>query len=387
MVFPRNSNRAGKYDFLLKEVAMIKPRRHIVLMTLSLAIFSVAFLSAQALPAGLENELVVRSEADETTANGLKTLFEKKYPGTKVIMASAMPSAQSYMKSFSELPSPQADILTTKTYYFIRGIKDARKKHNIDMFMGYKSPQRARLIPALMDKDGFWYVERWDARTIVYWADAAEKYGDVNSLQDLLTWKGSFEYADPIKTGSGFSFLQTVIQDFGPKKNAPDADRWMSGYLNPQGGIDFIAKLEKARKMAHPGTSTMVQLFSRKEIDAHWNFENYYHRYKLGRGYKVKACYPKEGTIISTNSVGILNNCRHPNAAKAWIDFVLSKETQEWITKNTYYKTAGKDVKLPEDMLGNAVPHPERINLDIPEELIAEKTKQYKEMWNSAVLK
>lgn len=365
----------------------MKRRDHSLFIGVFLTIFLVAFLGAQGISAELEKELVVRTSADAEQANALKALFEKKHPGTKVIMAVAMGSAKSFTKCFTELPNPQADILTSKTWYFIRGTEDARKKHGIDMFMAYKSPQRARLNPALLDKDGFYNVERYDNRAIIYWADAAEKYGDIDSFQDLLTWKGSFEYADPIKTGAGFSFVQTVIQDFGPKKNAPDAERWMSGYLNPQGGIDFIAKLEKARKMAHPHTSTMVQMFARKEIDAHWNMESYYHRFRLARGYKLKACYPKEGTIITAATTGILNNCRNPNAAKAWIDFILSKEAQDWITNNIYYKTPAMDLKLPEQMLAHAIPHPERINVNVPEELIAEKTKQYKEMWNAAIIK
>jgi ABC-type Fe3+ transport system substrate-binding protein len=131
----------------------------------------------------------------------------------------------------------------------------------------------------------------------------------------------------------------------------------------------------------------MIQLFARKEIDAHWNFITYYYRYKLERGYKIKAAYPKEGTIISTSASGILNNCKNPNAAKAWTDFILSKEAQEWVTKKIYYQTAGKDVNLPKEMVENALPHPERVNLDIPWELVSTKITDYKELWKKAVLK
>jgi iron(III) transport system substrate-binding protein len=365
----------------------MKPKKNNITINLFLAFTIVAIVCTNAISANLEKELVIRADMDEAMAKGLVELFEAKYPNTKVIMASDMPSAQSYMKSFSEMPNPQADILHTKIEFFSMGNKEVKAKHGIDMFLAYKSPERARLKPTFMDKEGYWAVYLWNPRVIIYWVDAEKKYGPIESLEDLLTWKGTFDYPDPIKSGAGFSFMQTAIQNFGPEKNVPSKDRWMSGYLNPQGGIDYLAKLEKVKQMAHPATSTMIQLFARKELDAHWNFETYYYRYKIERGFDIKAVYPKEGTIITSSAVGIINKCKNINAAKAWVDFVLSKETQEWITKSTYYQTAGLDVKLPEEMVKNALPHSERVNVDIPEELIAEKATQYKEMVKKEVLK
>lgn len=321
--------------------------------------------------AEIEKELVVRTEADKTTISGLVALFEKKYPGTKVIWTT-MGSSESLVKSFREMPNPQADILTTKAFLMIKGIGDSMKQHGQAMFEPYKSKERARLDPRLIDKDGHWQTERWAARVIIYHEDAAKKYGDIKCLKDLLTWKGSFEYADPIKTGAGFSAVLTMIQNFG-------------GWEKPEGGIDFAAKLAKARKMNNPETSTMIQMFTRKEIDAHWNFDIYFYRLMLQRKIPVRAVYPCEGTIFDANAVAILRNAKNPKAARAWVDLVLSKEAQAWIVANTFYRTAAKVEALPPEMKKIMIPGEERIRFDVPWNTIAERTTQYKQLWESRV--
>jgi len=320
--------------------------------------------------AKLENKLVVRTEADATLASMLEKSFEQKYPGTDVIITT-MGSGESFVKSFAEFPNPQADILTTKIYYFIKGIKDSKDQRGEVMFMAYKSPKRANQIPSLLDEDGYYQVERWAARAIIYWEDTAKRFGMPKGLKDLLTWKGKFDYADPVRYGSGFSFLQTAIQDMG-------------GYENPMGGIEYLKKLHKVYDIKNPATSILVQMFETREIDAHWNFDIFLYRLTK-KGLSVKAIYPEEGTIISSNCVGILANCKHSNAAKAWIDFVLSEDTQKMITQQTYYRTAGKDVKIPEEMVKYPIPNADKINFQVPIELIAEKTKEYKRLFEEHV--
>lgn len=350
-------------------------RKHSWRWVIGLAVM--ALLSAmERAPAAekLESELIVRTEADVKTISGLAKMFEAKYPATKVIYTASMPSSESFVKSFNEMPNPQADILTTKAFFFIKGVSDSRQQHGQVMFEAYLSPERKRQNAKLMDQEGYWQTERWAARAIVYWADAAAKHGEINCWKDLLTWKGNFEYADPIKSGAGFSAVLGMVQAFGD-------------WEKPEGAVEFGAKLEKARKMHHPGTDTMIQLFTRKELDAHWNFDIYYYRLALQRGLKVKAVYPCEGTIIDANAVGILRNAPHPKAARAWIDFVLSREAQEWLTGETFYRTAGLDVKLKPEMEAIKIAHEDRIRYDMPWELIAKMTPKYKELWEQKVLR
>jgi ABC-type Fe3+ transport system substrate-binding protein len=317
----------------------------------------------------LERELVIRTEADKETITGLARLFEAKYPGTRVI-ATTMGSSEIVIRTFREMPSPQADVLTTKHFMLMQAVEDSRRQQGESMLVAYRPKGLERLDPRLIDKDGYWFTERWAARAIVYHDEAAKKFGELKCFRDLMTWKGKFEYADPITQGSGFSAVLAMIQDFG-------------GWERPEGGIRFAAELEKAQRMNHPATETMLQMFSRGETDAHWNFDSYHYRL-LKRGIASRAVYPCEGTIYDANAVSIVRNAKNPNAAKAWVDFVLSREAQEWLMATTFFRTAGFDVTPPPEM-ANKIPNEEAIRFDIPWDVVGARSNEYKQLWESQV--
>jgi ABC-type Fe3+ transport system substrate-binding protein len=283
-----------------------------------------------------------------------------------------MGSMESLVKSYREMPNPQADILTTKAHLLIKGNNDSLKKFGKPMFEPYKTKNLDRLNKELIDPDYLWYTERWFGRALIIHEDAVKKYGEISCLEDLLKWGGSFDYADPIKTGAGFSAVLTFIQNFG-------------GWDEPMGGIEFAKRLERSRTMNHPGTSTMTQMFIRKELDAHWNADIYIWRIGLTKGIPIRAVYPCEGSIYSHNAVSILRGAKHPKAARAWVDHTTSKEIQEWITKTTYTRTAATDVELPPEMAKIPVKGSKNIVYDIPWTKVAENTIEYKKLWQQHV--
>ncbi|MDQ4060532.1 MAG: extracellular solute-binding protein, partial [Pseudomonadota bacterium] len=64
------------------------------------------------------------------------------------------------------------------------------------------------------------------------------------------------------------------------------------------------------------------------------------------KGAPVEFVFPKEGVSAVTEPVAILNTTQNPDAAKAFIDFLLSKEGQELAMKQGYIP-AHPGVALP----------------------------------------
>jgi iron(III) transport system substrate-binding protein len=369
---------------LQKEESM-KAKTTLLLAAMTL-VWGAIFVGPASAQGKLEKELIVRTAANVELLTMMKKEFEKLHPETQVTITN-MDSSVSFKKSFSEMPNPQADILMTKKYLFIQGLVDSQKKFGFPMFEKYLSPERKRMVPALMDKEGYYQTERWGARAILYNTDAEKKYGVIDSFADLLNWKGSFDYPNPITTGAGFSAIQTMIQDFPKDKSGTQREIWKRGYENPIGGIEYAAALKKTHpNMSFAGTQALGQQFTRGDLDAMWDFDVWYYMGVIKRNLKIKAVYPKEGTIISTNDVGILKNCSHPNAARAWIDFLLSKKFQSLVMETTYYRTPGKDVQLPAAMKQIEIANAERINLEVDEEYVARRTKEYKALWEEKVM-
>ncbi len=63
------------------------------------------------------------------------------------------------------------------------------------------------------------------------------------------------------------------------------------------------------------------------------------------------AC-PYDGTPLAIAPVAILKGAPHPNAAKLFIDFILSQEGNTWLTRDIFgVYSSRKDVKPPEGQL------------------------------------
>jgi iron(III) transport system substrate-binding protein len=52
------------------------------------------------------------------------------------------------------------------------------------------------------------------------------------------------------------------------------------------------------------------------------------------RGAKLKFILPKEGVVVLPEATFILKDAPHPNAAKLWVDFVLSEAGQKIIVQH-----------------------------------------------------
>jgi ABC-type Fe3+ transport system substrate-binding protein len=63
------------------------------------------------------------------------------------------------------------------------------------------------------------------------------------------------------------------------------------------------------------------------------------------KGAPVKPVYPKEGLIIKLSPVGICGKAAHPNAARLWLDWEHSAESQALIAEFGGYPPVRKDVK------------------------------------------
>ncbi|MGW9127112.1 ABC transporter substrate-binding protein [Paenibacillus chitinolyticus] len=67
------------------------------------------------------------------------------------------------------------------------------------------------------------------------------------------------------------------------------------------------------------------------------------------QGIELKFVVPKEGANLVPNVATMTKNAKHPNAAKLFIDFLLTDEVQTLYASKLYYNPA-TSVKLPEDI-------------------------------------
>jgi iron(III) transport system substrate-binding protein len=67
----------------------------------------------------------------------------------------------------------------------------------------------------------------------------------------------------------------------------------------------------------------------------------------LKSGAPVGIVYPSEGTTVIPDGSALVKNAPHPNAARLFLDFTVSKEGQELIVSKFGRRSVRKDVAAP----------------------------------------
>ncbi len=155
---------------------------------------------------------------------------------------------------------------------------------------------------------------------------------DFTSYKDLLKpkWKGKIVVDDPLKPGPGaatFGFF----------------------YLHPDLGKDFIRQLFKQDLLILKNYGQEIDIVGSGKRSVGIGLSESTADARRRRGVPILITDPrklKEGSDINpaVGQVGLFNRAPHPNAAKVYINWLLSKEGQTEFARATGYISARLDV-------------------------------------------
>ena len=69
---------------------------------------------------------------------------------------------------------------------------------------------------------------------------------------------------------------------------------------------------------------------------------------------EVAIVYPAEGTSAVPDGCALIKGARHPENARAFLDFVLGRDVQELLVSDLSRRSVRTDVHAPEDLPGEA---------------------------------
>lgn len=145
--------------------------------------------------------------------------------------------------------------------------------------------------------------------------------GDIQvaGYEDLLQpeLKGKIALPDPASSGTGSGTICDFVWLFG------DED-W-----NSEAGWDFVSKfVDQLDGKVSPSSGNAHKSVADGENTITVTYEGAAFAY-LKNGANVSIIYPAEGVVASNAMTAIVKDCEHPDAAKAFVDFVTSKEVQD----------------------------------------------------------
>lgn len=232
--------------------------------------------------------------------------------GTTKIMAKLMAEI--------EAGNPVADVLLIADTVTMQRLKEGGH------LLPHKSPEAAGYDAALYDADGAYYSTKMITTGIVYNTSAAMK---PEGWQDLAKpeAKGLVTMPSPLTSGAALIHAETLaaIPGLGWDYYKALAENGATAAGGNGGVLKAVATGEKAYGM-------LVDFMAIRE---------------KAKGAPVEFVFPAEGVSAVTEPVGILQTAKNVDAAKKFVDFLLSEEGQKVAVKMGYIP-ARNGVALPE---------------------------------------
>ena len=216
--------------------------------------------------------------------------------------------------------NPQADVLLIADTVTMEGLKQE------GLLMAHPDAPVAGYAAGLHDPDGFYFSTKLITTGIVYNDQAPMQ---PTSWKDLESEAARNQVAMPSPLTSGAAVIHMTAlanhADFGWEHFEALAE---NGVV-PQGGNGAVFQAVATGEKLY---GIVVDFLPIREA---------------AKGSPVSFVFPAEGVSAVTEPVAILESARNPDAAKAFVDFLLSEEGQE-LAASQGYLPAHPDVAPPE---------------------------------------
>jgi iron(III) transport system substrate-binding protein len=215
--------------------------------------------------------------------------------------------------------APRADVLLIADALSMERLKAAGQ------LLAYPEADVRELPPDAYDKGKTYFGTKIITTGIIVNGQAAMKPSSWNDLVKAEA-KGQVALPSPLYSGAAAIHMGALRAD-------------------PAVGSDYYEKLAKNGAVALRGNGAVLNAVAGGQ-KMYGIIVEFMALNAKGKGSPVDFVFPKEGVSIVTEPTAILRGTKNPAAARAFVDFLLSKEGQELAVSQGYFP-ARKDVKPP----------------------------------------
>ena len=272
-----------------------------------------------------EGKVVWYTSLALSSSEKVAKLFEAAYPGIKVEVHRTG-SQRILQRVMQELSAniKNVDVIHTSDaghYVFFKEKK---------LLMKY-TPAGVEAFPAAFkDKDGYHYALRATVNVIAYNTRSIPAAEAPRSWKDLLDpkWKGKLVTAHPGYSGVISTHVLALVHLHG----------W-----------EYFKQLAQNRLMLVQSAVDPSGVVASGERPIAVNGGDYSFYQIKKKGNPVEIVYPKEGVPLVVSPTAIASFAPHPNAARLFTDFTLSREVQQVLADTEGLYVGHPEVKYPAD--------------------------------------
>ncbi|HEY7903391.1 MAG TPA: ABC transporter substrate-binding protein [Casimicrobiaceae bacterium] len=273
--------------------------------------------SPAAQPAG---KLMLYTSQPDRDAQRTVAAFRQKNPGVDVeIFRSGTTEVMSKLMAEIAAGQPRADVLLIADALSMERLKAAGQ------LQAYPEADVSEFPPDAYDKDKTYFGTKLITTGIIVNRQAPSR---PRSWADLLKpdAKGQVVLPSPLYSGAAAIHMAALRGD-------------------PALGPDYYEKLAKNGAVALRGNGAVLNAVAGGQ-KMYGIIVEFMAMNAKAKGSPVDFVFPVEGVSIVTEPTAILRGAGNPAAARAFVDFVLSKEGQEVAATQGYFP-ARRDVKPP----------------------------------------
>jgi iron(III) transport system substrate-binding protein len=282
------------------------------------ALVAVAALSAPAV--AQQGKLVLYTSQPQTDAQQTLDAFKIKHPQVDVsFVRDGTPRVLAKLRAEIEAGQPQADVLLIADSVTMEGLKKERR------LVAHDKADLSAYPAGIHDKDRMWFATKLITTGIVYNTKAPFK---PSSWLDLTRpeAKGLIAMPSPLASGAAMIHTVTLTSNLSQGWSYYEALR-KNGALASGGNGDVLKQVAGGEKLY----GMIVDFMPIRE---------------KAKGAPVEFIFPSDGVSAVSEPVAILSTTRNPAAARAFVDFLVSREGQELATRQGYVP-AHPGVALP----------------------------------------
>jgi iron(III) transport system substrate-binding protein len=300
---------------------------HLLLSALLLVWASVSFAQDAAMvdAAKKEKKVIWYTSLAIPSSTSLAHFFMKKYPeievevhraGSQRVLQRVMQEATAGIKNVDVIHTSDAG------HFVLLKSKGLLLKY---------APKSAEVFPAgFKDSGGFYYGMRATLSVIAYNPKVVTDKDAPKTWKDLLNpkWRGKEVTAHPGYSGIIMTHVLALVKQMN----------W-----------DYFQELAKNKLHIVQSANDPAGLVASGERPVGVNGAEYFYYKTLKQGNPIKIVYPKEGVPLVVSPTAIAAAAPHPNAAKLFSEFILTKESQQFLADREGLYTGHPEVTYPKD--------------------------------------
>jgi iron(III) transport system substrate-binding protein len=273
-----------------------------------------------------EGKLVIYATTDTKAAEPIVKDFESLYPGIKVEY-NDLNSTELYNRFIGEAAAGGGTGDVTWSSSMDLQVKLVLDGHALT----YKSPE-AKHLPGWADWKDQAYGTTYEPISIVYNKRLLKENEIPKSHADLARalanpkLSGKIVTYDPERSGVGFSYLTQDLK-------------------NNKGFWDMAKALGNAKVKVYTSTGAMMEKVSSGEALMGYNIIGSYAFLKSKKDPSIGFLYPSDYTVVMSRVMFISKHAAHPNAAKLWLDYLLSARGQQIVSDKADLFAIRSDIK------------------------------------------